>query len=255
MNEIIKKTGEEVMDTAANSVENTAAAPAPILHSRRRLVQAGLAAAPVVLALSGRSAMATGTATPAALSPIAWLSANPVNGGTVSASRSPRASGASGIVARKWKPVELTATFPSVDRWPATAKPFLKITKVTRDTDGKSVYTEYPFAATEFKNYTGLTYKYVDKNNNTQDSGWGTGTVAAWLDSRSLSQILISEASADTLKANVAAAYLSALLAEDGGPAYLLSSTSVRTLYESRTLGTTVVSDANMRAFFKQTLA
>jgi hypothetical protein len=258
MNEIIKKTGEEVMETAANSAENTAVESASVpMPSRRRLVQAGLAAAPVVLALSGRSAMATGgggTSTPGALSAVAWLSANPANGGTASASRSPRASGASGIAVNKWKPVQTTTTFPSCPKWPTGCKPFDKIVKVTTDLSGKAQYTEMFFNAAEFKTYSGLTYQY-SKNGVTQDSGWTSGTVLSWLDNRSISKLLIDEAGSDTLKANVCAAYLSALLAEQGGPAYLLSSAAVKTIYQTKTLGTTVVSPTNLLAFFKQTLA
>lgn len=256
MNEIIKKTGEEVMETAANSAENTAAASASVpMIGRRRLVQAGLAAAPVVLALSGRSAMAQSTGTPAALSPVAWLSANPTNGGTASASRSPRASGSSGIAVAKWKPIQTTTTFPACPKWPTGCKPFDKVVKVTTDYKGKTVYTDTYFDPAQFKNYTGLTYLYTDKSGVTQDAGWISGTVLTWLDTRSISKLLIDEAGSDTLKANVVAAYLSALLAEQGGPAYLLSSAAVKTIYETKTLGKTVVSNTNLRAFFKQTLA
>jgi hypothetical protein len=258
MNEIIKKTGEEAMETAANSAENTAAHSASVpMPSRRRLVQAGLAAAPVVLALSGRSAMATGgggTSTPGALSAVAWVSANPASGAKTSASRSPRASGASGIAVAKWKPVEVSATFPACPKWPTGCKPFDKVVKVTKDWNNKDVYSDVFFNAAEFKTYSGLTYQ-VSKNGVTQDAGWASGTVLSWLDNRSISKLLIDEAGSDTLKANVCAAYLSALLAEQGGPAYLLSSAAVKAIYQTKTLGTTVVNNTNLLAFFKQTLA
>lgn len=52
--------------------------------ARRRLIRAGLAAAPVVLALSGRSAMATGGCGAKGLSPMAWNSIAPgANGNCV----------------------------------------------------------------------------------------------------------------------------------------------------------------------------
>lgn len=58
-----------------NEADSTAAPASGI--ARRRLLRAGMAAAPLMLTLSGRSAMATDTGTPVGLSPMAWASVAP----------------------------------------------------------------------------------------------------------------------------------------------------------------------------------
>ncbi len=66
MNEL--KTGSQEQPTSATPGGHIA---------RRRLLRAGMAAAPLMLAVSGRSAMATNTDTPVGLSPMAWNSVAP----------------------------------------------------------------------------------------------------------------------------------------------------------------------------------
>ena len=59
----------------SNEAESMAAPTSGI--ARRRLLRAGMTAAPLMLTLSGRSAMATNTGTPVGLSPMAWASVAP----------------------------------------------------------------------------------------------------------------------------------------------------------------------------------
>ncbi len=228
MNETIKKTGEETIHAQAE-----AGAPRLPSTSRRRLVQAGLAAAPVVLALSGRSAMAgtTGGTTPTCLSPIAWVSANPKTG-TVTASHTPRSSGTPGCTPVKWKPCEVTTTFPNVPKWPSDCKPFDTIYPPNST-------TPLTWSGSNCQTYSGLMYQNTTTSGTKVDPGWSTGTKLTWLDSRSCSNLLIAEARC----------------AEDNKTKFPLSSADVINCYMTKTLGGRAVSDADLLAFFKQTCA
>lgn len=86
MSEDSNSQGEVVVAGVASNPGNAGAGLA-----RRRLIRAGLAAAPVVLSLSGRSAMATGVSCGAkGLSPMAWNSISPgADGNCVTPSRQP----------------------------------------------------------------------------------------------------------------------------------------------------------------------
>ncbi|MDB5851158.1 MAG: hypothetical protein JWP29_4910, partial [Rhodoferax sp.] len=210
MNEMTKKTNDVALVNAVETAE-----PQVQMPSRRRLVQAGLAAAPVVLAFSGRSAMAGnggGTSTPACLSAISWASANPKTG-KASASRSPRASGAPGLSPTKWKPVQTSTTFP-IAKWPTGYKPF--------GTIKNSKNTPVTWNPTYCNQYSGLLYKNTVGSTKV-DPGWSSGTALSWLDSRSISNVLIDEADAGSLKAHVCAAYLNALIAENNNAKFLIS--------------------------------
>ncbi len=245
MTEIIKKTGEE-----SNQVEADAGVPQLPSTSRRRLVQAGLAAAPVVLALSGRSAMAGnsgGTTSPTCLSEIAWVSANPKTG-KIAASRTPRSSGDPGFTPVKWKPCEDGQTFPHV-KWPSACKPFQTLyppkSGIPASWDPRNC-----------KTYSGFKYKNPSTaGRGPVDPGWNTGTKLTWLDSRSCSNLLIDEADAGTLKAHVCAAYLNALYAEEYGKKFPIKSSAVYICYRDGTLGGRKVSNDDLLAFFKQTCA
>lgn len=226
-------------------------APAPSMsQSRRRLIQAGLSAAPVMLAVSGRSAMAGGTSTPTCLSPMAWYSANPKTG-TVRNSLSVHSTGTPGCTPKKWKPCEVTTTFPTtnVPKWPANCKPFDKILK-----QGSLIKTTW--VAGNCSQYSGLNHK-ITKSGSTVpvDPGWSSGTCLTWLDTRSCSNILIDEADSDTLKAHVCAAYLNACIAEEKNAAFPLSSLDVQNCYLTKKLGGHDVTDTDLIAFFKQTCA
>ncbi|MCX7279121.1 MAG: hypothetical protein NTZ15_17685 [Burkholderiales bacterium] len=219
-----------------------------VQQSRRRLIQAGLAAAPVMLAVSGRSAMAGGTpgTTAKCLSPMAWCSANPTSGQAVG-SISPKSMGNPGCNPKQWKPCETTQTFPNTPSWPSGCKPFSTI----KYPGGKSSTN---WVSGQCRTYSGLSHK-ITVNGQTQDPGWNSGTVLSWLDSRSCSNILIDEADSDTLKAHTCAAYLNAKLAEDNGKRFPVSSADVKACYQERKLGTRSVTDAQLLAYFKQTCA
>lgn len=74
-------------DTQSESIQPTVEPTQPTGIARRRLLRAGMAAAPVVLALSGRSAMACDVSRPKGLSPLAWASFE-ANGGCAASSLS-----------------------------------------------------------------------------------------------------------------------------------------------------------------------
>jgi hypothetical protein len=236
-----------------DSPESIASAPS-VSQSRRRLIQAGLSAAPVMLAVSGRSAMAGGTSTPTCLSPMAWYSANP-HTGTVRNSLSVHSTGTPGCTPKKWKPCDATTTttvtFPTtnVPRWPTSCKPFDKIEK-------QGYSTQISWKASNCSTYAGLNHKITKSGSNVPvDPGWSTGTCLTWLDSRSCSNLLIDEADADSLKAHVCAAYLNACIAEESNKPFPLSSADVQTCYTTKKLGGHDVTDADLLAFFKQTCA
>jgi hypothetical protein len=242
MNEMTKKTDDEALVPAVETAQTQMPMP-----SRRRLVQAGLAAAPVVLALSGRSAMAGnsgGTGTTTCLSAVAWASANPKTG-KASASRSPRASGAPGLSPSKWKPVQSSTTFPNT-KWPTNVKPFHTI----KNSNNQSINWNPSYC----NQYSGLLYKNTVGSTKV-DPGWSSGTVFGWLDSRSVSNLLIDEADAGSLKAHVCAAYLNALMAEGKNTKFLVSSADVYACYMNKMVGGRSVNDTELTAFFAQTCA
>jgi len=189
----------------------------------------------------------TGGTTPTCLSPIAWVSANPKTG-TIAASHTPRSSGTPGCTPAKWKPCEVTTTFPNVPKWPSDCKPFDTIYPPNST-------TPLTWSGSNCQTYSGLMYQNTTTSGTKVDPGWSTGTKLTWLDSRSCSNLLIAEAGSDTLKVHACAAYLNARCAEDNKTKFPLSSADVINCYMTKTLGGRAVSDADLLAFFKQTCA
>jgi len=89
--------------------------------ARRRLLRAGLAAAPLALAVSGRSAMA-GTTCARGLSPLAWNSISP-NGICKGSSHTVEGSTQIGRSPGLWRPNPNGNTFSDVS-WPDPILPF-----------------------------------------------------------------------------------------------------------------------------------
>jgi hypothetical protein len=138
-------------ENLSSQVEVVAQAASPGM-ARRRLIRAGLAAAPVVLSLSGRSAMATVSdgCGPKGLSPLAWNSISPgANGDCIALSRQPGRN-TLGRSPGFWQP----NTGPSANvfqgAWPWNKSPAVK-----------------PFSAYQGGSYTGIL---------SNDSRWATGT-------------------------------------------------------------------------------
>ncbi len=148
MSEDSNSQGEVVVAGVASKPGNAGAGLA-----RRRLIRAGLAAAPVVLSLSGRSAMATGVSCGAkGLSPMAWNSISPgADGNCVTPSRQPGRN-TLGRSPGFWKP----NTGGSANVFQSPAWPWNKVPVIT------------PFSAYQGGSYSGIS---------STDARWATGTL------------------------------------------------------------------------------
>lgn len=217
-----------------------AAATTPGL-ARRRLIRAGLAAAPVVLSLSGRSAMATtGNCGAKGLSPMAWSSISPgADGNCIALSRQPGRS----ILGRSpgfWQPnTGGSANVFQNPPWPWNTAPAIT-----------------PFSAYQGGSYTGIP---------SADSRWATGTKfnavipvttsgmfsgMTGTASSSISRLLIDN-SASPIPIKLACAMLNALTF----PGYAMTVAEVLFLAANKQLvtGGPVLSDSTIRDFLDQT--
>lgn len=203
---------------------------------RRRLLRAGLASAPVVLAVTGRSAMATTTCS--GLSPLAWASMAP-NGTCVGTSHTVN-SHPLGYSPGGWTP----NCGPSANvfqwNWPTSVKPFYSIfdyNNVKRYwSSGWSTFKGIPSTAT----------------------GWGSGTkcnaVLGGTDTRTFSQVLLAGNVNTDAKWHLCAAYLNA--ASMGGN-YALTTADVIRLWQTGQLvvGGPVLTASQIKTFLNQTWA
>lgn len=204
---------------------------------RRRLLRAGLAATPVVLTLSGRSAMAQ-TAGCAGLSELTWRSICP-DGQLIASSH--QASVHSSRLGRSpgyWKPNPDGQTFQSPYPWPIS--PFTTI-KTTRD-------RTYSWEPTNY-----LTYKKIAPD----ADGWATGTKYNTIfttssDQRSFSRILLD--GNGTLEWHLCAAYLNARALPG---IYVMTPAEVIYLAAHGTVvpGGSSLTTGQMKAFIAQTWA
>lgn len=221
----------------------------PIQSNRRRFV-ARAAAAPVLLSVAGRSALATTNCqdVPKGLSPIAWLSVHPKQGTTTCVSHTVSGNPL-GRSPGYWTPNKSGSCFQGP--WPATVSPFTICWRV-KSKQGQNVQYEQVNWTGAWASYTDMLFYYPV--NTQQDAGWNTGTHLPWLDggNRSLSKILIDEngGSAGILW-HITAAYLNALTF----PGYALTTAEVQYLYENRRLvpGSYFMTDDEIRSFLSQT--
>ncbi len=206
--------------------------------ARRRLIRAGLAAAPVVLALSGRSAMATGAGCGAkGLSPMAWNSIAPGADGTCTMLSHHVGRNTLGRSPGFWKPNTGGSANVFQGSWP--------------------VPTITPFSAY----VAGASYSGISG----ADARWATGTrfnqvipvIAAGLFSgvtgtttSSISRLLIDN-SASPIPIKLACAYLNALTF----PGYAMTTAEVLFLAANKQLvtGGPILSDSTIRDFLDQT--
>lgn len=197
----------------------------PVGVARRRLLRAGMAATPVMLAVSGRSAMAAGNCQ-LGLSPTAWNSVSP-NNICVNNSHSAKVNGKTrGNSPAWWKPSGGNLT--GVKIWPSLCVPFT----------ASGTNTAYA---------SGTTYNYVDAN-----VIWDSGTkfnqiFTASSESRSFSRILISDADTSFVKL-MCAAYLNSQMVAG----YPLTDTEVKNLVLFK-LGTKDTTETDIRSFIAQT--
>ena len=213
--------------------------------ARRRLIRAGLAAAPVVLALSGRSAMATtGNCGANGLSPMAWNSISPgADGNCIALSRQPGRS----ILGRSpglWKPNTGKNANVFQVAWP---------------------YNQAP-AITPFLKYTGANYSGIPASDIRWDGGTlfgavitslhtslAAGTTVQTLKTVAMSSIsrLLIDNSASPIPIKLACAMLNALTF----PGYAMTVKEVLFLAANKQLvsGGPVLSDSTIRDFLDQT--
>lgn len=219
--------------------------------ARRRLLRAGVAAAPLMLAVSGRSAMAASTDMPVGLSPMAWASVAP-NGTFIGSSHTVtgnplgKSPGFWTPNTNKNNPNEKgngsgnAQTFQA-PKWPVA--PFDSVmSKTSGDLKSKPWNNGEDF----------LSFRGVDS----ADIGFANGakfnSVFAGGDSRSFSRILIDESAAGNVVWHFSAAYLN-VLAFPG--TYAITLSELQSLYSDRRLvpGGATLSDSQIKAFLDQT--
>jgi len=233
---------------------------------RRRLLRAGLAATPVVLAVSGRSAMAA-VCPNDGLSAATWASINPSGDGVtcIASSHTHTASSSKiGFSPAYWKPNPEGRTFQGPYPWPIA--PFKTITTQASKTysfeQGQGLFeqglrkTERKSDRTEASTYTWNPNDYLQYRGIPQDAdGWDTGTrynviFTSSFESRSFSRILLE--AKGSLEWHFCAAYLNAA-AMPG--AYVLSIQEVLEIASTGRLvsGGSQLTDGQIKAFLSQT--
>jgi hypothetical protein len=208
---------------------------------RRRLLRAGLAATPVVLAVSGRSAMATATCA-TGLSPMAWNSVAP-NGICIGTSHTVQGNPL-GKSPGFWKPNPNGQTFQGA--WPPTAVPFVQIDTISNKTLSKKTG---PTQTLTWDSSNWAAYKDIAW----AATGWATGTkfnskFTNLTDSRSFTRILIDDNG--TLNWHLSAAFLNVATY---GAAYALTFPELLDLAGGKLGSKTGVPQADIIAFLKQT--
>lgn len=227
-------------------------------NGKRRKFIRGAAAAPVVLAVSGRSALACTTCpgVPKGLSPMAWLSAHP-GGDERQCAQLSHTPGTNflGKSPGGWKPNPNGKTFQWT--WPKGVRPFSKIVSTNLvtyfcDENGNVTKKTSTSSKTYPVSFTSISNLSWNDPPPPSDSGWCTGTKLDWLDpNRSVTRILID--SPGSLESHVCCAYLNALKWRSSG--YPLTPDQVKTLYQSHTLpgSTTILGPDDIMSFLDQT--
>lgn len=204
---------------------------------RRRLLRAGLAAAPVILAVSGRSAMAAPCAP--GLSEPTLRSLDPDGDGDCAFSSHQVYSYKLGLSPGYWKPNPNGQTFQGPYAWPVS--PFVNIRSTTQ------------------QSFRWDPLRYLEYNSISADAeGWASGAkfrdiFTASADSRSFSRILLDDAG--SLSWHFCAAYLNAAAMSAGS--YVMSPEEVVFLATngySMPSGQSLT-DGQIKAFLAQTWA
>lgn len=215
MNEL--KTGSEKQPSSAAASGHIA---------RRRLLRAGMAAAPVILTLSGRSAMAQGTCAKG-LSPMAWNSLAP-DGTNCKLSSHTVQSSTLGVSPGNWKPNgNGKLTLP----WPVSCLPY-----------GGYPTDPIPSKQDDARWATGTKFKDIF----TGIPGYSESV--SGLRDKSVSRILIDNN--DTIERHLCAAYLNAATVAG----YAMTLEEVQEAFGGK-VGTMTLSESDMRKFLGQTWA
>ena len=222
-------------ETQTESLPQTVESTQTTGIARRRLLRAGLAAGPVVLALSGRSAMAcTGSTPPKGLSAAAWASFE-ANGGCAAKSLSvPVKQYALCGTPHSWDPKSNPGC---VKNWPLSkCTPFYAINKKSM---GQIYSNQIPYCNPND----------IDTNHT---AGWGSGTTfynaLKCGPSTSISSILIADPS--SLNAYICAAYLNYCT----NPDYALSLQDIVDVYYRKIGSKRNCSDDECKRFLAQTM-
>ena len=202
--------------------------------ARRRLLRAGLAAAPVVLAVSGRSAMAA--ACPPTMSKPTQDSLDPqVTGNCIVSSHHPETTALAGFSPSYWKPNPNGQTFQPPCPWPVS--PFNWVTIQNK---------LEPWDSSKYLSYSGIP---------ASDPCWETGTkfntvFTKSFDGRSFSRIFLDDNG--SLNWYLCAAYLNAMAMYG---AYAMTPNDVVELAMTGCLvpGGPVLTEGQLIAFLAQT--
>lgn len=203
---------------------------------RRPLLRAGLVATPVVLAVSGRSAMAA--VCPTGLSPLTMASLDPNHTGECAASSHHVFTNTLGLSPGYWKPNCNGQTFQPPHPWPISPFHLIK--------------------TTDNKTYVWNRGNYLDYKNIAKDAaGWATGTkynniFTSSFSSRSFSRILLDDNG--SLEWHFCAAYLNAATMPG---TYAMTVQEVLDVASTGCLvpGGSMLTDGQMKAFLSQTWA
>ena len=229
-------------ETQTESLPQTVESTQTTGIARRRLLRAGLAAGPVVLAVSGRSAMAgTSCGTAKGLSPMAWASMAP-DGVCVGTSHNITVH-ACGKSPGYWTPNcnGSANTFQPGYRWPIP--PCDRLTTLVYGTYQEKSWNHWSY--TDFKGVAST------------DPGFANGTkfksvFTTSSDNRSFSRILIDESATGNVEWHFCAAYLNC---KAMAGSYAVTEAELKYLYENRRLvpGGKQLTAGQIKEFLDQT--
>lgn len=235
---------------STNSEFDSQATPQELVDSnrmgRRRLLRAGLSVAPVVLAVSGRSAMASGgpfnCETPAGLSPMAWASIAP--NGVADCSVTSHAIGKNplGKSPGYWKPNTggNSPTFQPPYAWPVA--PFDQVSTLLPNNNRGTV----AWQADRYLDFKGVASDDPGFANGAKfNSVFNVGITDP--KNRSFSRILLDDSG--SVQWHLCAAYLNCLVM----PLYALTLPELLDLSKGKIGSKTGVYDEEIKAFLNQT--
>lgn len=261
MNQVTQKTEPEDTDASEAATappDVSSEATESFLVKRRRFV-AHAAAAPVLLAVSGRSALACSTV-PTGLSFAQWASVHPQGGGTACVSHTVGGKPHTGCRSHTdWTPKNTGTCFTEL--WPSQCKPFVKCQQ-RYWSYGLKRYRVVDYV--QDKNYTDMCHYWNDtptpcggwNGQNKDGYNFASGTKLTWLDSsRSCSKILVdhfNNPKANDCKPLLVAAYLNACKFPDSS---VLSTAEVQELATRRQIGSGgyALTDQEICDFLSQT--
>lgn len=223
-------------------------------RSRRKFVVSATAA-PVLMTVAGRSALACQTV-PKGLSFAAWCSVNPKGKSTQSTCVSHTVSGHTPCKPPyAWTPKKTGTCFEVA--WPdhPECKPFTSCKQRYTDRRGKTAYRDKSWAGPS-GTYQDMCHHFTETS--LTDAGWNTGTKLSWLDgSRSIAKILIDESRVPGSTGNKAEFCAAWLNAHKYPGTYALKPEHVRELCTTGKIGTGgyVLTPEECKAFLEQTRA